>query len=118
MSDYIEPAVEFVDVDGDGYEESTSIDSDGDGQIDAVLTDLDGDGVDDIAEFDNVADGEFVADVVAIDYDGDGLAAVVADDVDLDGVPDQVTRVDDVPLADANPYAVGLYDVPGTAASS
>jgi hypothetical protein len=94
----------YVDVDGDGYAETTVVDSDGDGVVDTVLTDVDGDGLDDIAEFDNAPDDEFVADVVAVDVTGDGTADAVFDDVDLDGVFDTVTRGTGVPLADANPY--------------
>jgi hypothetical protein len=110
-------SIEFVDVDGDGYEETTLVDTDGDGCVDTVLTDVDGDGLDDIAEFDNAADGEFVADVVAIDADADGRTDVVFDDVNLDGTPDTVTRGTGEALADANPYAFPgggdvLYDVP------
>ena len=97
-------STDHVDVDGDGYEETTVVDSDGDGYVDAVLTDVDGDGVADIAEFDNAPDGEFVADVVAVDANGDGRADVVFDDLDFDGQFDTATRGTDVPLADANPY--------------
>ena len=78
------------------------------------LVDLDGDGFDDTAAFDNLADGEFVTDVVAVDTTGDGYADVVADDTDLDGIFETVSAVD-VPLADANPYATAdpaaIYDV-------
>lgn len=101
-----EPAgsAEVVDTDGDGYEETTIVDSDGDGVVDAVLTDVDGDGVDDIAEFDNAPDGEFVADVVAVDVDGDGRTDAVFDDLDFDGTFDTVARDTGEALADANPY--------------
>ena len=51
---------DFVDLDGDGFAETTEIDSNGDGEVDAVLTDVDGDYSDDIAAFDNTpGDGEF-----------------------------------------------------------
>lgn len=102
-------SVEFVDTDGDGYEETTLLDSDGDAVVDTALVDVDGDGTDDLAAFDNRPDGEFVADVVAVDVDGDGYADVVADDTDFDGVFDAVTQPEGVGLAESNPYG-GSYD--------
>ena len=106
----VEPyAVEFVDTDGDGYQETTVVDSDGDAVIDTALVDSDGDGYDDVAVFDNVPDGEFVPDVVAVDVDGDGYADVVSDDIDLDGIPDTETHPAGVALADANPYGAAPY---------
>ena len=114
-----EPTAEYVDVDGDGYEESAVLDTDGDGYVDTVLSDTDGDGEVDLAAFDNDPDGEFVADVVAVDVDGDGDADVVADDTDLDGVFDTTTYDAGVPVEDANPYGPsGGYAEPGAEAAS
>lgn len=113
-----EPFVnEYVDTDGDGYEETFVVDTDGDGEVDTVLVDVDGDGTDDLAGFDNTpGDGQFVADVVAVDYDGDGYADVVADDTDLDGTFDSTTYPADTSLYDANPYATtgdaAAFDAP------
>ncbi|MBW0092497.1 hypothetical protein I4I73_25835 [Pseudonocardia sp. KRD-184] len=98
-------AFEYVDVDGDGYTETTLIDSNDDGQIDAVLTDVDGDFYDDVAQFDNIpSDGLFTPDVVAVAQHADGLADLVFDDTDLDGVFDTVTDGGGEPLPYANPY--------------
>ncbi|QJY47512.1 hypothetical protein [Pseudonocardia broussonetiae] len=98
-------AHEYVDLDGDGYTETTLIDSNYDGHIDAVLTDVDGDFYDDVAQFDNVpADGLFVADVAAVAEQADGLADLVFDDTDLNGIFDVVTAGGDEPLPYANPY--------------
>ncbi|GAA3232875.1 hypothetical protein GCM10017691_27950 [Pseudonocardia petroleophila] len=114
---------EYVDLDGDGYTETTQIDSNGDGEIDAVLTDVDGDFYDDVAAFDNTpGDGEFTADVIAVAADGDGLADVVFDDTNLDGVFDTVTPGNDEPLPYANPYetsaGVAPLETPFTEQSS
>jgi hypothetical protein len=96
---------DYLDLDGDGYTETTEIDSNGDGEIDAVLTDVDGDYHDDIAAFDNSpGDHVFVPDVVAIAADADGLADVIFDDTNFDGVFDAVVPGADEPLAHANPY--------------
>jgi hypothetical protein len=113
MSESFSPepfAAEFVDTDGDGYQETTVLDTDGDAVVDTALVDVDGDGYDDVALFDNAPDGEFVADVVAVDVDGDGYADVVSDDTDFDGVFDTQTYPTDTPLADANPYGPALTD--------
>jgi hypothetical protein len=110
-------AVEFVDIDGDGYQETTVLDTDGDAVIDTALVDVDGDGYDDVAAFDNVPDGEFVPDVVAVDVDGDGCTDIVSDDTDLDGVFDTDTYPVDTPLIDANPYAAGPFDASDTSAA-
>ncbi len=120
MSESLSPdaySVEFVDADGDGYQETTVLDTDGDAVIDTALVDVDGDGYDDVAVFDNVPDGEFVADVVAVDVDGDGYADVVSDDTDLDGVFDTDTYPVGTPLADANPYGAGPFEAPDTSAA-
>lgn len=104
---------EYVDLDGDGYEETTLVDSNGDGEIDTVLSDVDGDYYDDISLFENVpGDAPFVPDVVALALDADGLADVVLDDTDLDGLFDAVTPGNDEPLAYANPYEIPA-GVPG-----
>ncbi|QJY48199.1 hypothetical protein [Pseudonocardia broussonetiae] len=103
-------SAEFVDTDGDGYQETTLLDSDGDAVVDTALVDVDGDGTDDLAAFDNRADGEFVPDVVAVDLDGDGYADHVADDTDFDGVFDSFTQPEGVGLAEANPYGGGGHD--------
>ena len=114
--DYDEPASsshEYVDLDGDGYTETTEIDSNGDGEIDAVLTDVDGDYYDDIAAFDNSpGDHTFVPDVVAIAADGDGLADVIFDDTNFDGVFDAVLPGGDEPLPYANPYELSAGVAP------
>jgi hypothetical protein len=110
----VEPyAVEFVDTDGDGYQETTVVDADGDAVLDTAL-----DGYDDVAVFDNVPDGEFVADVVAVDVDGDGYADVVSDDTDLDGIFDTETHPAGVALADANPYGAELTGEPAVDSGS
>jgi hypothetical protein len=110
---WTEPTHEYVDLDGDGYTETTQIDSNGDGQIDAVLTDVDGDYYDDIAAFDNnPGDHVFVPDVVAIAADADGLADVIFDDTNFDGVFDAVLPGGDEPLPYANPYEVSAGVAP------
>jgi hypothetical protein len=104
---------EYLDLDGDGYTETTEIDSNGDGEIDAVLTDVDGDFYDDIAAFDNSpGDHTFVPDVVAIAADGDGLADVIFDDTNFDGVFDAVLPGGDEPLPYANPYELSAGVAP------
>ncbi|MBW0093194.1 hypothetical protein I4I73_17770 [Pseudonocardia sp. KRD-184] len=104
---------EYVDLDGDGDEETTLVDSNGDGEIDTVLSDVDGDYHDDMALFENVpGDAPFVPDVVALALDADGLADVVLDDTDLDGLFDAITPGNDEPLAYANPYEIPA-GVPG-----
>lgn len=98
---------DFVDLDGDGFAETTEIDSNGDGEADAVLTDVDADHSDDLAAFDNTpGDGEFVPDVLAVAADGDGLADVIFDDTDLDGLFDAVLPGGDQALAHTDPYDI------------
>ena len=112
-SSYTDTAHEYVDVDGDGYTETTLIDSNDDGEIDAVLTDVDGDFYDDVAQFDNApGDGIFTPDVVAVADGADGLADTVYDDTDFDGVFETVTPGDDEPLPYANPYELSAGVAP------
>ncbi|MBW0136350.1 hypothetical protein [Pseudonocardia abyssalis] len=95
----------YVDLDGDGYTETTQLDTNGDGTLDTVLVDVDGDFYDDLAAFDNTpGDGTFTADVIALGFDADGLADVVLDDTDLDGIFETTTPGADEPLPYANPY--------------
>lgn len=85
----------FVDMDGDGYEETTviDIDEDGDGyaETQVIHADNDGDGVDDYhatyVELDTNNSGEMDEMLGEIDSDGDNVidAVVKADDYNQDG---------------------------------
>ena len=91
------PSEKSVDLDGDGYEETTYIDTNGDGTYDVSLVDFDRDGYSELLAIDSDGDGNFeemhwdhdkdgYSEVIAVDTDGNGLYDTAYEDLDGDGI--------------------------------
>ena len=87
-----------LDLDGDGYYESTGFDTNHDGQYDAIVSDTTGDGNADTVYSDTNHNGIFETVLSETDTDGDGRANTYSEscDYDEDGTVDSITQFTDV----------------------